>query len=269
MFKVKFTTTPDGYDEYQQPYFIVHQTKGLLGNQNNDLLTGSKNDGYTKAVADKLYLWIYQQVEDFSNGRKKLDVLEIGGGQGHYFEWVKDFVNTYINIEPSRIFLDSRAQARVKNPMYLGLKCSAENIPLGDESVDVILSNASLDHIPDYHLALSECSRLLRHKGLFIFTLNNRRSWWKVLLSRTAFLKRREEVIFREHYFQWSYAQCRSELSKYLNINYMTTVTFMPFVPKIWRLLLPLVDLLGQHCLSHYGSNILVVCQKKRSSRTL
>jgi ubiquinone/menaquinone biosynthesis C-methylase UbiE len=142
------------------------------------------------------------------------------------------------------------------------LKCSAEDIPLPDESVDVILSIASLDHIPDYRKALAEVSRLLRKGGVFILTLNNRRSWWKVLLSRTGYLKRREEEIAREHYFQWSFSECESRLAEFIAVRHIYTTTFVPFIPRLWRALLPVADLFGRPLLRKYGANIIAVCQK-------
>lgn len=160
-----------------------------------------------------------------------VDVMEIGGGTGAFYVRVKNNARTYINIEPGRIPLSGKALERLKDPRYVCLKCSAEQIPLPDESVDVILSIASLDHVPDYRKALSEVSRLLRKGGIFILTLNNRRSWWKVMLSRTAYLKRREEEIAREHYFQWSFSECESHLAEFIPVRHIYTTTFVPFIP--------------------------------------
>jgi SAM-dependent methyltransferase len=158
--------------------------------------------------------------------------------------------------------LSGEALERLKDPRYICLKCSAEDVPLPDESVDIILSIASLDHIPDYRTALAEVSRLLRKGGIFILTLNNRRSWWKVLLSRTAVLKRREEEIAREHYFQWSFSECESNIAEYIPVRHIYTTTFVPFIPHLWRPLLPVSDVLGRPLLRQYGGNIIGVCRK-------
>jgi len=60
-----------------------------------------------------------------------------------------------------------------------------------------------------------EISRILRKNGKFILTLNNRRSWWKLLLSRTDYLKAREQEVAQEHHFQWSFLRCKSSLSEF------------------------------------------------------
>ncbi|MDQ3818251.1 MAG: methyltransferase domain-containing protein, partial [Acidobacteriota bacterium] len=165
-------------------------------------------------------------------------------------------------IEPGKIALTGAALERLTSPKYMCIKCSAEEIPLPDESLDVIVSIASLDHVPDYRKALSEVRRLLRKNGLFIMTLNNRRSWWKVALSRTRYLKKREEEIAKDHYFQWSYAECKSQLSEFLSVVEMRTITYIPFVPRLWRYLLPLSDLVGKTVLPGYGANIIAVCKR-------
>jgi ubiquinone/menaquinone biosynthesis C-methylase UbiE len=218
-------------------------------------------DGYVTALGDNLHRWISRQVAIVSAGRK-IDLLEIGGGRGSLFEWVKDNAHTYINVEPGRIVLRERDVERLKDPRYTCIKCSAEEIPLEDESVDVIISTASLDHIPDYRKALAEVRRLLKNDGVFILTINSRSSWWKLLLSRTDYVRTREEQIAAEHYFQWSYSECESNLAEFLFVSDMRTTTFIPFIPKIWNFMLPVSDRVGKHLLRKYGANILAVCQK-------
>lgn len=73
-----------------------------------------------------------------------------------------------------------------------------QEIPLEDESVDVVISTASLDHIPDYRKALAESKRLLKMNGFFILTINSRSSWWKLLLSGTDYVRKRNSEIAKE-----------------------------------------------------------------------
>jgi ubiquinone/menaquinone biosynthesis C-methylase UbiE len=262
MFQLKLTAEPAYVDEHGQPCYPVSQHKGLIEQQDNRLLEGALAEGYITSVADTLHGWIRRQVELAGEGRR-LDLLEIGGGAGGLFEWVKDSARTYINVEPGRVALGGRDLERLGDPRYTCIRCSAEDIPLEGESVDVVISTASFDHIPDYRRALMEVRRLLRNDGLFILTLNNRRSWWKLLLSRTAYLRRREEEIAREHYIQWSYSECESNLSAFIPVRHMSTKTFLPFIPKIWRYVLPVSDLFGGLLLRKYGAYIVAVCQKR------
>jgi ubiquinone/menaquinone biosynthesis C-methylase UbiE len=261
MFSLELKVSPSYYDEYGQPCYPVGQEKGLIEFQENRLIKQALADGYTATVANTLFGIIARQVA-LASFRRPADVLESGGGTGAFYLHVKDYARSYINIEPGRISLSGQALERLKDPSYMCLKCSAEDIPLPDESVDVILSIASLDHIPDYRKALAEVSRLLRRGGVFILTLNNRRSWWKVLLSGTAYLNRREEEIAREHYFQWSFSECESHLAEFIPVRHIYTTTFVPFIPRLSRALLPVSDLFGRPLLRRYGANIIAVCQK-------
>ena len=263
MFQPKLTTEPAYFDEHGQPCYPVSQGKGLIEHQDNRLLEGALAEGYVESLADTLHRWVRREVSLAAGGRK-LDLLELGGGAGGLFEWVKDDARTYINVEPGRPALDGRDLERLKDARYTTVRCSAEDIPLEDGSVDVIISTASFDHIPDYRRALSEVRRLLREGGVFLLTLNNRRSWWKLLLSRTEYLRRREEEIAREHYIQWSFAECAAHLSEFLHVARMSTTTFVPYVPKIWKYALPASDLVGRLLLRGYGAYILAVCRKGR-----
>ena len=48
----------------------------------------------------------------------------------------------------------------------------AESIPLENESVDLITSNNGINNVNDMDKALSECSRIIRHGGQFVQTMN-------------------------------------------------------------------------------------------------
>ena len=48
----------------------------------------------------------------------------------------------------------------------------AENIPLGDHSVDMVTSNNGINNVTDLNKALNECSRVLKKGGQFLQTMN-------------------------------------------------------------------------------------------------
>lgn len=48
----------------------------------------------------------------------------------------------------------------------------AENIPLSDDSIDLIVSNNGLNNVADIDLSLSECARVIKSGGQFIQTMN-------------------------------------------------------------------------------------------------
>jgi ubiquinone/menaquinone biosynthesis C-methylase UbiE len=261
LFEVRLKTEPAFYDEYRQPCYLTGQIKGLAENELDHLIQGAISDGYIDAIANQLLALIKKELLLASNN-KQPDVLEIGGGDGYFFDWLQDDVSSFINIEPGAINLDSQGLKRTENPKYQAIKCSAENIPLYNNSVDIILSCGSFDHIPDYRAALGEINRLLRKGGVFILLMNNRRSWWKWLLSPTDYLKRREEEILKEHYIQWSLAECEDRLSELIPVSKIYSSTFFPHVPKLWRWCLPACNTIGSFLIPRHGGNIIAVCRK-------
>jgi arsenite methyltransferase len=48
----------------------------------------------------------------------------------------------------------------------------AENIPLADNSVDLIVSNNGINNVSDLTKVLSECNRIMRAKGQFVLSVN-------------------------------------------------------------------------------------------------
>lgn len=267
MIELQLKSEPAYYDEYSQPCYPSAQEKGLSEFQDNQLLKGALGEGYTATVASILHRLIIGEIRNAGVGRK-VDLIEIGGGNGHFFDLVEEDVSTYVNIEPGHVHLNQKGIERLRNLKYQCLRCSAEDIPLYDESVDVAISIASFDHIPHYRKAMAEISRVLRKDGVFILALNNRRSWWKILLSGTDYLKRREAAIAEEHYFQWSLAECKSHLSEFMPVIKIYSTTFLPYVPRLWRYLLPGLDFLGKHVGPRYGANTIAVCRKSGSLLT-
>jgi arsenite methyltransferase len=49
---------------------------------------------------------------------------------------------------------------------------SAENIPLDNKSIDLIISNNGLNNVSNLDQALSECSRIIKYKGQFLQSVN-------------------------------------------------------------------------------------------------
>ncbi len=52
------------------------------------------------------------------------------------------------------------------------IKGVAENIPLEDHSIDLIVSNNGLNNVSDLNKSLSECARIIKSQGQFIHSMN-------------------------------------------------------------------------------------------------
>ena len=264
MFPIIFTQIPDSYDEYGVPTFEFTQTKGLRHYQNNVLLKNTDNN-YISIIDEHLFQWASTQIIKATSNGKKLDILEVGGGNGCFYDRVKKVTSKYYNIEPGILEYSKSTLERIANENYSYIKCSAEVIPLPDSSVDIVISIASLDHIPDYISTIIEARRLLRKGGKFILCFNNRRSWWKILLKNTKYLKSRHEIISNEHYFLWSFQEAIDMLSIHFENVQAETRIFIPFISYIWRFLLPIANFFGPTLLKKYGGNICLVCEKNLS----
>ncbi len=95
--------------------------------------------------------------EEILKNKKNLDILDVGCGSKPYKELFSSYAKTYIGLDASE-----ETQAEIYG--------SAENIPLEDNSFDVILCFQVLEHVQDYRAAIKEMHRLLRPKGVLFLT---------------------------------------------------------------------------------------------------
>lgn len=61
------------------------------------------------------------------------------------------------------------------------------NVPLPDDSVDIIVSAWVLEHVEKPEIFIKECDRLLRSGGYFIFIAPNVDGWYAVLASEIPY----------------------------------------------------------------------------------
>lgn len=253
--------TPDWTDSLGDACYTIDQTKGLFEETDYGLMARQTHSGYTQMVADVLFQEVASVVSGVAQDRS-LRVLEIGGGPGQLFDRIDSSVGSYVNVEPGRQELAAEDLARRRDPRYMRIACSGQDVPLPDSSFDVAICVASLDHIPSPTSALSEIQRLLADGGVFVMTLNNRASWWKRLLSRTRYLRRRETRIARSHFIQWSTEEASENVSRYLEVTRLESMIFLPFIPRVWRYLLPVADALGRNLSPLRGANTFLVARR-------
>lgn len=261
MFDLPLTRPPDSLDQFG-PIFRVSQIKGLREVQDNRLLEGALEEGFTQFVAESLFSWVREVATQVAPSQGALRVVELGGGSGQVFDFLSSLSSYFVDVDPADLTNDRGLIARSKDDRFQLLRCSAEDVPLPDGWADLVVAVASLDHVPNYRGALREASRLLRSGGVLVLTVNNRRSWWKVLLGRTAALKRREQFIATQHYFQWDVSECEKELGRVFERIEVTTGTYLPYLPRISRSLMPLADWIGKRLAPRRGGNILARASK-------
>ncbi len=101
-------------------------------------------------------------------------VLEIGFGSGLNLPYYQNVTKLYA-LEPSKE-LFTLAKERIEKASFTVefLQSSAEQIPLADASIDVVVSTWSLCTIPHPELALKEVIRVLKPGGTFSFVEHGR-----------------------------------------------------------------------------------------------
>lgn len=97
-------------------------------------------------------------------------VLEIGIGSGLNLPFYPPRMTELLGLEPAPrlIAMARRAASRSTLPVKF-IEGSAEAIPLGDESVDTVVTTWTLCTIPEAVAALAEMRRVLRPSGQLLF----------------------------------------------------------------------------------------------------
>jgi ubiquinone/menaquinone biosynthesis C-methylase UbiE len=102
-------------------------------------------------------------------------VLEIGIGSGLNLRHYSDKATRIIGLDTSAKLLSMAEREKGGLPLPIELlEGSAEAIPLGDETVDTVLTTWTLCTIPDVAHALSEMRRVLKPGGRLLFVEHGR-----------------------------------------------------------------------------------------------
>lgn len=259
---------PPRFDSLGRPAYPTSQEKGLLEGQNDQLLQRALADGYIGSVARDLFGIVRNEAGAMRELLDRpLDIVEIGGGAGHLFDLIQEHVDSFINVDPGQPQQEPTLQQRLRDERFLAVAASGVEIPLPDESADLVVAIASMDHVPDHKRCIREISRILRPEGRFLMTMNNRSSWWKRALARTKAVEERQIMAQRDHYTLWNPSEARAALEEQLQVEKVVTTTFIPYVPKAWKVLLPLANRLGRGLGSMSGGNMILVATPRGAPR--
>jgi SAM-dependent methyltransferase len=103
----------------------------------------------------------------------KTDSYEEAKGTDHFFDWIARQSRQAVAMDISPRLAET-AQSRFNDIRFaVG---DVRKMPFADASLDVIISNSTLDHFPtsDLVLSLKECHRVLKKGASLILTLDNR-----------------------------------------------------------------------------------------------
>jgi ubiquinone/menaquinone biosynthesis C-methylase UbiE len=123
------------------------------------------------AMRSKQLVPIRERVIGAAEGR----VLEIGIGSGLNLPFYRPPVREVLALEPAAklVAMAQNASRGIIMPVSF-LEASAEAIPLGDHSVDTVVTTWTMCSIPHADMALSEIRRVLRPTGKLLFAEHGR-----------------------------------------------------------------------------------------------
>jgi ubiquinone/menaquinone biosynthesis C-methylase UbiE len=100
-------------------------------------------------------------------------ILDLGCNQGIYSEELSSLAKYVVGIEPDyhAIFIAANNKT-LSNQSYINAR--AEDIPIKNNSFDVVFLNEVIEHIPNQEKALNEIYRILKSKGILYISAPNR-----------------------------------------------------------------------------------------------
>jgi len=126
-------------------------------------------------------------VDRYIKGKKQETIIDYGCGQMPYRQFFEPHFAKYYGAD-----LPGNQDAE--------LHLSEEgDIPLDDETADVVLSSQVLEHVPDPHAYIGECFRVLKKDGLLILSTHGIYNWHPSPVD----------------YHRWTWQGLEYELTKY------------------------------------------------------
>lgn len=96
-------------------------------------------------------------------------VADIACGEGYGTNYISNFVNKVIGVDISYDAI-SHARAKYTKKNIEFLQASAIKVPLEDNSVDLIVSFETIEHLESHYEMLKEFKRILKHEGILVIS---------------------------------------------------------------------------------------------------
>jgi SAM-dependent methyltransferase len=111
---------------------------------------------------------VYERLADRCAGR---EVLEAGCGEGYGADLIADVARRVIGLDYDEATV---AHVRARYPRVEMLHGNLATLPLGEESVDVVVNFQVIEHLWDQGQFVGECFRVLRPGGALLMSTPNR-----------------------------------------------------------------------------------------------
>ncbi len=173
--------------------------------------------------------------------RENRDILDLGCGDGGVMAALLPYLprpHQLVGVDPdpdeTRLAEASGLYARI-------ITCGAEQMPLESSSIDVVISNSVLEHIPPVEEVLKETTRILRSGGWFIATVPGPnfhrclRGAWLPWVKREDY--EREIDTRLAHLRYWTKTEWQLHLEK-AGLTLVQTTDYLPLkTMRRWELL--------------------------------
>lgn len=176
-------------------------------------LMAEKNDGRLENTGERLltevcdnttleHLHRYGLATTFCLGK---DVLDIASGEGYGSNILADSARMVTGVDISEEAV-AHANAKYKDPNVKYLQGSADDIPLEENSVDVVVSFETIEHHSRHQEMLAEIKRVLRPEGLLIISSPDKLQYTDILQANNPYhvkeLYKEEFAALIGNYFQ-------------------------------------------------------------------
>jgi len=166
------------------------------------------NTGIRSSIIDELPLWSAPfglELLDQIEYRKSIKVLDIGFGSGFPLIEIAQRLGRTSTVygidpwEPSHIRINQKIKFYGLKNVKL-IKGAAENIPLKNNSIDLIVSNNGINNVSDIEKVFKECERISKKGSQFVASINLNRTFeefydaFKDSLRKFNMLKELENV---------------------------------------------------------------------------
>lgn len=166
-------------------------------------------------VLDEVPLWSAPfglKLLDFVNYKRNIHALDIGFGTGFPLTELAMRLgdgSTVYGIDPWKNAISRTKKKRIRymiNNVVI-IEGEAESIPLENGFIDLIVSNNGINNVKDSDTVLSECSRVIKPCGQFIFTMNLENSmfeFYNLFESVLSEMNLRQEKVRMQHHISYS-----------------------------------------------------------------
>ncbi len=120
-----------------------------------------------------------KHIKPMSDSRN-ITVLDIGTGTG----FVLKIISKYIKKKDKIMGCDISTEMIKNINDFTCFVCDAQNIPLENNSIDIITMNSVLHHVPDHLQLINEINRILKPEGLVLLSHEPNKNFFKSSIIR-------------------------------------------------------------------------------------